>query len=82
MLVLDYAGIGNVGRGVVDHSVALIVGHGEYLRLEVDRTVFQRPELIVEIAVDGAGVDNRPGYRVELGTMVEVVAVQTHFHAL
>lgn len=28
VFVLDYAGIGNVSRGVVNHGVALIVGRG------------------------------------------------------
>ena len=61
VLVLDDAGVGHVGLGVVDDCVALVVGCVECLGLEAHGAVVESSEAVVEELVDGSGEDDAPG---------------------
>ena len=54
----------------------------EQLVLEADGAVFQRAELVVKVGIDGAGVDDLVGQRVQLGLVGEIVGVQADFDAV
>lgn len=61
VLVLDNAGIGHAGLGVVDDGTALIVGRVEGFGLETHGAVSQPAVAVAEELVDGAGVDQSVG---------------------
>ena len=82
MLVLDDAGVGGLGVGVVDDGVALVVGGVQHLGLEPDAAVLQSAQAVVEIGVDGAGVDDPAGQSIQLGLVLQVIGVQADLHAL
>lgn len=62
VLVLDYPGERDIGRGVVYHGVSLPVGVVEGFRLETDCAVFQFAEAITIELVDLTGEDNLVGH--------------------
>ena len=61
MLVLNDAGVGGFGVGVVDDSVALVVGDVQGLGLKADTAVLQSAQLIVKVGINGAGVNDFVG---------------------
>ena len=80
--MLDDARPGRLAVGVVDGGVALEVGHVQKLRLKAHGAVLQRAQAVAEVGVDGAGVDHAVRQRVQLGLVLQVVAVQPHLDAL
>ena len=82
MLVLNDAGVGGLGVGVVDHRVALVVVGVQHLGLKADAAVCQRPQLIAEVGVDGAGVDHPVGQSVQGGLFFQIVHPEADFDPL
>ncbi len=81
VFVLDDAGVGHQGAGVVDHGVALVVGGVEDLCLEPQGAVFEVAVAVVEVLVDGAGVEDGVGYRFPVGAVCEEVGIEADFDA-
>ena len=82
MLVLDDAGVGRLGVGVVDDGVALIVVGVQRLGLKADAAVLQCAQLVAEVGVHRAGVDDPVGQLVQLCLPGQIVHAQAHFHAV
>ena len=61
MLVLDDASIGNIVRGVVDHSVALVVRSVERLGFKTHCTILEFAETVIVELIYWSGVDNCVG---------------------
>ena len=78
MLVLDDAGIGGLGIGVVDHRVALIVVGVQHLGLKADAAVLQRAQTVAEVGIHRAGVDHLFGQCVQCSLLGQIIHVQAH----
>ncbi len=76
MLVLDDARERNLALGVVNHRVALPVLALDALGLEAQAAVLKGAQLVVEVLVDGAAVDNAVGDAGVLGDELAVLGVQ------
>ena len=74
------AGPGCLPVGVVDGSVALEVGHVQYLRFKPDRAVLQRTQFVIKISIDGAGVYHLVRQRVPGRLVRQVVHPQLHLN--
>ena len=81
VLVLDAARIGNVGRGVVDHGVALVVGRFEEAVLEAQAAVIEPPQAVVEVFVDAAREDHASRQRTQRAALAAVVHAGAHLNA-
>lgn len=82
MLVLDDAGVGHVGRGVVDHGIALTVGLVKSLRFKAHGAVFELAEAVVIKLVDFAGKHNPVSHRLPMRAVGEEVSVKLHVDAV
>jgi len=81
VLVLDDAGVGSVGVGVVHYGVALVVRGVEGLRFESYRTVLEGAVAEVEVLVYAAGVDYCVGEFVQAGFIFQIVYARADFYA-
>lgn len=82
VLVLDDAGVGHVGRGVVDHGIALTVGLVKSLRLKAHGTVFELAEAVAVKLVDFAGKNNPVSHRLPMRAVGEEVGVELYIDAV
>ena len=78
MLVLDDAGIGGLGVGVVDHRVALIVVGVQHLGLKADAAVLQSTQTVAEVGVHRAGIDHLLSQCVQRSLVGQIIHVQAH----
>ena len=82
MLVLNDAGVRGFGIGVVDDSVALIVGAGQRFGFKANAAVLQGAQGVIKISVNGAGVDHLVSQRIQLGLVLLIVRIQAHLDAV
>lgn len=82
VLVLDDAGVGHVGRGVVDHGVTLTVGLVKSLRLEAHGAVLELAEAVAVKLVDFPGKHNPVGHRLPMRAVGEEVGVEFYLYAI
>lgn len=82
MLVLDHAGIRDIGRGEVDHGVALIVRPVEDLGLKPQAAVVKASETAVKKSVNPAREHDAPGQRAPVVTIVEEINTCDNFDAV
>ena len=82
MLVLDDAGVGGLGIGVVHHGVALIVVGVQHLGLKADAAVLQSPQTVAKVGIHRAGVHHLVGQRIQRLTVSQIVHIQAHLGAL
>ena len=75
VLGLVNAGEGSIFVGEVHHRDALVVGDVVAFELKADRAPVEVAVAVVEVAIDGASVDNRVGHLFELGAVGEEVEV-------
>ena len=61
MLVLDDAGIWHLVRGVVDHSVALVVRSVECFGFKTHRAILEFAETVIVELINWSGVDDCVG---------------------
>ena len=77
-LVLDDPGVGRLGVGVVHGGIALEVGHVQQLGFKPHGAVFQRPQPVAEVCVDGPGVDHTLCQRIQLVPVLQIINAQAH----
>ena len=82
MLVLDDAGVRDLALRVVDDGDTLMILLLKTLRLEVQAAVLELAELVIEILVDRAGINNLPGHGLISGALLEVVDTRADFDAV
>ena len=82
VLVLDDAGVGHGGIGVVYHGVALVVGLGLHLGLEAHGAEVEVAVTILEELVELAGVDDLRRHLLPVGAVVEEIGVDAGVDAL
>ena len=58
MLVFNDAGIRGFPISIIDDSVSLIVGDVENFCFEPNTAILERAEAVIEITIDGTGVEN------------------------
>ena len=82
MLVFNDAGVRGFGIGVVDDSVALIVGAGQRFGFKATAAVLQGAQGVIKISVNGAGVDHTVSQSIQFSLVSQVVHTQANFHTL
>ena len=81
MLVFDNPRERHVMRRVVHHGTSLMVTLLQSLMFESNGTVFEGPVTIIEIGVDGTGIDDVRGLSGEGFAMKEKIRIKTHFRS-
>jgi len=76
MLVLDDAGVGHVGSGVVDHGVTLMIRLVECLGLEARCAVCELAEAVAVKLVDFSGEHNLVGDGFPVGAVGDEIGVE------
>lgn len=82
VFVLDDARVRDFALRVVDDGDTLMVLLLQALRLEVKAAVLELAELVIEILVNRARVDDLPGHRLIGGALLEVVDTRADFDAV
>ena len=82
VLVLDDAGVRDFTLRVVDDSDTLMVLFLEALRLEVKAAVLELAELVAEVLVNRARVDDLLGHILIRRTLLEIIHARTHLDAV
>lgn len=80
--MLDDARIRDLALRVVDNSDALMVLFFKALRLEVKTTILELSELVVEVLVNRARVDDLLGYILIRRALLEVIDSRAHLDAV
>ena len=80
--MLNDAGVGCLGVGVVHHGVALIVVGVQHLRLKADAAVLQSTQLVIKVGVHRARVDDLIRQLVQLRPAGQVIHTQLNLHAV
>ena len=82
MLVLDDARVRDLALRVVDDGDALMILLLQALRLEVQAAVLELAELVIEILVNRARVDDLPGHGLIGGALLEVIHTGADLNAV
>ena len=82
MFVLDDAGEGFLGRGIVHHGIALVVGRIEPLMLKSHGAPLEFTQPVVKILVDGSRKQNVRGQLLQFSALTDKVNTRTHRNIL
>ena len=82
MLVLDDAGVRDFALRVVDDGDTLMILLLQALRLEVQAAVLELAELVIEILVNRARVDDLSGHGLIGGALLEVIHTRADLNAV
>ena len=80
--MLNNTGPRGLAVGIVHCGIALEIGLVQKFRLKADRTVLQRTQLIIEIRIDGTGVNHLVRHGVILRLLLQIILTQTDLNAL
>ena len=81
-LVLNDAGIRGLGIGVVHGGVALEIGLVQQLVLKTHGAVFQGPQGIAKVGINGTGIKHPVRQGVQLLLVLQIIQVQPDLHPL
>ena len=80
--MFDDPGPGGLPVGVVHSGVALEIGGVQHLGLKPDGAVLQIAQLVAEVGIDGAGVDDLVRQSVQFGLVLQIVHIQANLDAI